>query len=153
MPPYDPYRLPELRVVELQARKYFAAIGLGAYATEALALEFHRDETFGLVERLTTRLLTHQLAADSETVTVRVPATWRDHFKHQYAARWWARWLVRRRPARYTGQDVTVRLTRYATYPGADAAPRAAWLKTVVLVDDTTVDSAGPWAWERTAPR
>lgn len=64
-------------------------------------------------------------------------ATWWDFFKDTYRSRWWAGWLVRRRPVRYVEQPVTFREDRTCahdvqvdvgaawTYPQAPAAFRA----------------------------
>jgi hypothetical protein len=46
--------------------------------------------------------LKRQTFTDSKTVEFTVPASWWDAFKQEHAQRWWARWWVRRHPARTT---------------------------------------------------
>lgn len=48
---------------------------------------------------------------------------------------------------------MTVRLTRYATYPRADIAPSNDKLGVVVLVDDSRIGVTGPWPWHRPPSR
>jgi hypothetical protein len=70
-----------------------------------------------------TRWLTHTMVAHS-------PATWRDHWKLTYGHRWWARWYVRRRPARTVERPhrqvftatAEFDLERYRLYPRANAS-------------------------------
>lgn len=84
-----------------------------------------------LAEQLPPETVTRQATVTgSRTVEWVVAATWWDHFKLQYAQRWWARWYVRRRPAAVVPKQETVRivrdvkltldLRRYRTYPGAN---------------------------------
>lgn len=83
----------------------------------------HREALY----RLCGYVLAEQLPPVSVTEQVQVgfpmPVSWWDMFKAAHAGRWWARWWVRRHPARTRRvtrvAGVTVDLTRYRTFPEA----------------------------------
>lgn len=69
------------------------------------------------------KLPPHEVA-ETRVVRFERPASWWQHFKQQYAARWWARRLVARRPARMVEETERVTLTatwrHMAAYPWTD---------------------------------
>jgi hypothetical protein len=95
------------------------------------------NEIPGMVAELTGYVLAEQLPPETVSDSYRLhdvryaewpaPATWRDHWKLTYGHRWWARWLVRHRPARIIWRrqrmvynrtvTMSVNLSRYRTYP------------------------------------
>lgn len=65
----------------------------------------------------------------TEHTTVPRHATWWDHFKDTYRARWWLRALVQRRPPQYIDQTVTVHVDKERACRHDVAVPvRAAWI-------------------------
>ncbi len=65
-----------------------------------------------------------RLPSHTETRTTYVPATWWQHLKQDKAARWWMRWLVRRRPVRTEAITLTATWENMAAYPWADLRTR-----------------------------
>jgi len=95
------------------------------YLAEELA---YAIEAFVLKEELPPEHITGETIAPTMTLHLG-PATWRDFWKLTHGHRWWARWWVRRHPARIIEHPLTARhrvgyeLTtgqRFRLYPHAD---------------------------------
>lgn len=106
---------------------------LGPFSAGTARLERRLDaECDALVLSLTVDVLTDRLppveVRESVTVLHVRPASWWGHFRLQYAARWWMRGLVRRRPVRLVEVPETVTvvvdLRETLLYPEARIAPQ-----------------------------
>lgn len=80
----------------------------------------------GLLVELNADVLAEHLAADTATDTVKVPASWWQHAKHDAGATqfgfWWrttrlGEWCARRWPTRYRQHVLEARWDRWATRP------------------------------------
>jgi hypothetical protein len=70
-----------------------------------------------LVLRLKTHILGEQLPSHTETASTGVPATWWQHYKHDYADRWWMRRFTRRWPVKTRTITLTATWEEMAGYP------------------------------------
>lgn len=141
--PGDPFSLSliTLRPERLRAQM---RIRLDSLLMASVKADVVRHEVDFMYEELVLRLQAHVLREDigrehvtaSERITHTTehfgPATWRDFWKLTYGHRWWARWWVRRHPARVIEHPQTTRwvatatfdLEKYRTYPHADVRIR-----------------------------
>jgi hypothetical protein len=95
--------------------------------------------TDSLLIRFKATIYGEELPPHTETVHEQVPATWWQHFKYDYAERWWLRALVRHRPPRARTITLTATWENMAAYPWAQlrtqptpehlgAAVRLSWM-------------------------
>jgi hypothetical protein len=103
------------------------------------------DETTGrLVVSLSSYVLAEHLARETQTVTLRVPASWWQHFKRDVlygSGRFRPTWVMRRWPARVRTLSREVTFTAWRAYPQASGIPKD--LGTPVLYEE--VDRGPGW--------
>lgn len=102
--------------------KYVAAVRsrLGSYSADSMQIQRVGEELGYDIYRMTTQILAGKIASGTREFTFEFPATWRDHWKRDHATRWYARWIVRRWPARMTVHRNVIDFKQYAAYPLAD---------------------------------
>lgn len=94
-----------LQVVRVHAGRVLSSRGIceGNVKLEHKASSIGRALAYDLVAELAA--LPTEIVRSED---VRTPATWWDALKHHVGSRWWARWFVRRWPARYRTHTLTV---------------------------------------------
>lgn len=122
----NPLGVPPPEVVTLEMLRVAAQTRLGAAVLNDLQLESWQDVLMDqLVVQLSSyvqaeRLLDTTVSESKDVVLAAPDSTWQ-MFKSRHTASWWLRWLIRRRPVRYSTIIKTVTLTvntvGYATFP------------------------------------
>lgn len=157
-----------MQAIMLRARDLRVKINPNTYLMRSLRLYEHQDVDFlrgQLAEAiyvLEAKVLGEDLRSEHVTDTHEVtsttvhfgPATWRDFWKLTYEHRWWARWWVKRHPARIIEHPqghrwmVTAEfdLQKYRLYPHADIRVRDRLGKDTIMFP---VPQTATFTWER----
>jgi hypothetical protein len=145
----------DIEQVELKFKRF---VGMFAVAEDLLFdmdVSVNTPDFFGhqVVVQVTAKILTDSLPPEHFTarqqITYEVPSSVWQMWKQRHAGRWYAAWLVRRRPVRYepdpdgrgTTAVCTFDLARYRTYPRARVQLPADSFGTVVYNHQIL----GPW--------
>jgi hypothetical protein len=98
-------------------------------------VDVRRDLADRLIVSLRSYVLAEQLASHTETASMRLPATWWDHWKltHPRAARRWSRWVWQLAPPCMDTRTLTCTWDDRAVYPHTQLPPPDRRLGAVVF--------------------
>jgi hypothetical protein len=134
----------EQRTLTLVRKKFSQVLSIPTEMIDLSVVESYFTDS--LLIRFKAVIYGEELPPHTETAHEQVPATWWQHFKHDYADRWWLRALVRRRPPRARTITLTTTWENMAAYPWAQlrtqptpghlgAAVRLSWMTTDLSTD------------------
>lgn len=139
----DPGFTLDERTLTLVRKKFTQTLNIPAEMITMDSVESWMTDT--VLIRFKATLFGEELPTHTETAYEQVPATWWQHFKHDYAERWWLRALVRRRPPRARTITLTATWENMAAYPWAElrSQPTPGYLGAAVRVTMTGIGDEG----------